>query len=278
MTGNSAPMSFHSTVDSGVTVNRFSQDLRLIDMELPQSLFSVSTTTASLLAQFILVCVVAKYMTAFLPVLGIIIYLIQFVYLRTSRQLRLLDIEQTAPLYTQLIETLTGLSTIRAFQWEDQFEQKNMGHIDNSQKPYYLLASVQSWLTYVTDIFVAIIALAFIVIATTLRDRIGAGLIGTGLSNILGFSNSMKAFVTHWVMLETALGAVSRVRSFIAATPSECDEEERLKEPTKHTLWPTDGGIEIRNITASYTFVLINLFNSHAHMETNSLIELPVRF
>jgi ATP-binding cassette, subfamily C (CFTR/MRP), member 1 len=97
-------MAFHSTVDSGITVNRFSQDLRFIDMELPQSLFSVATTTAGGIAQFILVCVVAKYMAAFLPVLALILYIIQFVYLRTSRQLRLLYIEETAPLYTQLIE------------------------------------------------------------------------------------------------------------------------------------------------------------------------------
>jgi ATP-binding cassette, subfamily C (CFTR/MRP), member 1 len=32
---SSAPMSFFSKTDSGVIVNRFSQDLQLIDMELP---------------------------------------------------------------------------------------------------------------------------------------------------------------------------------------------------------------------------------------------------
>lgn len=249
-------MSFHSTVDSGVTVNRFSQDLRLIDMELPQALFSVATTTAAGIAQFVLVCVVAKYMAAFLPILGLILYIIQFVYLRTSRQLRLLDIEQTAPLYTQLIETLSGLSTIRAFQWERQFEEKNMGLINNSQKPYYLLASVQSWLACVTDLFVATIAVVFAVLATTLRDKIGADMIGTGLSNILGFSNSMKAFVTYWVMLETALGAVSRVRRFTETTTMESiddvDDEEHKQGP-KDLVWPKEGGIEIENVTASYT-------------------------
>jgi hypothetical protein len=31
----SAPMSFFTNTDSGVTMNRFSQDLQLIDMELP---------------------------------------------------------------------------------------------------------------------------------------------------------------------------------------------------------------------------------------------------
>lgn len=38
-------MEFHSTVDSGTTVNRFSQDLMLIDMELPGVALGVAIGT-----------------------------------------------------------------------------------------------------------------------------------------------------------------------------------------------------------------------------------------
>lgn len=43
-----APMSFHNTVDSGTTLNRFSQDLQLIDMELPGTALGVAVGTFSL--------------------------------------------------------------------------------------------------------------------------------------------------------------------------------------------------------------------------------------
>lgn len=36
-------MSFHYSVDNGITINRFSEDLRLIDMELPAAGFGAAT-------------------------------------------------------------------------------------------------------------------------------------------------------------------------------------------------------------------------------------------
>lgn len=43
-------------------------------------------------------------------------YAIQIVYLRTSRQMRLLDLEAKTPLYKQLIEIMSGVEHIRAFR------------------------------------------------------------------------------------------------------------------------------------------------------------------
>ena len=55
-----------------------------------------------------------------IPPTVVILYVLQKFYLRTSRQLRFLDLEAKAPLYTQFTETLDGLHTIRAFGWEGE--------------------------------------------------------------------------------------------------------------------------------------------------------------
>jgi ABC-type multidrug transport system fused ATPase/permease subunit len=55
------------------------------------------------------------------PVLILAVYFLQKFYLRTSRQIRFLDLECKSPLYTHVAETLEGLSTIRAFGWQEAF-------------------------------------------------------------------------------------------------------------------------------------------------------------
>ncbi|KAI3540901.1 ABC transporter [Colletotrichum abscissum] len=249
-TTSRAPMTFHSSVDSGITVNRFSQDLQLIDMELPAAALGLAVGVAFGVARFIVMSVSSRYMAAILPFLIPTFYAIQHFYLRTSRQMRLLDIEHKAPLYSQLIETLEGLATIRAFRWEDNFEKVNLRRLDDSQRPKYLLACLQSWLTFSVDMVIAVIAVVLIVLVTTLREQIGPGFIGVALTNVLAFSGCVKAIITSWVMLEVSLGAVARVRNFSLTTASEDDSRGQRAEPEGE--WPSRGAVELRKVTASY--------------------------
>ncbi|OHW98638.1 ABC multidrug transporter [Colletotrichum incanum] len=249
-TTSRAPMSFHNSVDSGITVNRFSQDLQLIDMELPSAALGLAIGVAFGVARFIMISVSSRYMAAILPLLVPVFYAIQHFYLRTSRQMRLLDIEHKAPLYSQLIETLEGLATIRAFKWEEDFEKTNLHRLDNSQRPSYLLTCLQRWLTFSVDMVIAVIALILVALVTTLREQIGPGFIGIALTNILSFSGIVKTIVTSWVTLEVSLGAVARVRNFSLTTRPEGDSEVHLTEPEGE--WPSRGAVEFCNATASY--------------------------
>lgn len=125
------------------------------------------------------------------PFLLIVIILLQHFYLRTSRQLRLLDLESRSPLYSHFMESISGLATIQAFQWQERFCHKNLKLLDASQRPYYLLYCIQRWLTLVLDMIVAAEAVILVGLVIKLKGSVSVGLIGVSLNNILcGFSFS----------------------------------------------------------------------------------------
>lgn len=118
-------------------------------MELLVSIVDTFAGSFMAVAQAILIAIGAKYVGVILPLIIVAIYLLQKIYLKTSRQLRLLDLESKSPLYSHFTETLSGLTTIRAFGWQTQSAAKNRRLLDISQKPYYLLYCIQRWLNLV---------------------------------------------------------------------------------------------------------------------------------
>jgi ABC-type multidrug transport system fused ATPase/permease subunit len=122
-----APLYFFTTTDTGVITNLFSQDLNLIDTELPEAtlntLFCVSSISFAhnsealvnplerlyskltqyskffqALGQAAVMLTSSAYLAIAYPLLGAVLYIVGRFYLRTSRQLRLLDLEAKSPL------------------------------------------------------------------------------------------------------------------------------------------------------------------------------------
>lgn len=126
------------------------------------------------------------------PFLIISVYLLQHFYLKTSRQLRLLDLESRSPLYSHLLDTVEGLATIQAFGWEADFQIANSTLLDVTQRTYYMLNCIQRWLTLVLDLIVAAEAVIVVSLAVSLRHSTSVGLLGVSLNSILGMS-----FILH---------------------------------------------------------------------------------
>jgi ATP-binding cassette subfamily C (CFTR/MRP) protein 1 len=244
-----APMSFFAQTDTGVTINRFSQDLGLIDRQLPATMARTCLLSFLCIAQAALIATGSSYMGITIPFLVAVVYILQKVYLRTSRQLRYMDLEERSPLYSHFLETLDGLSTIRAFGWQDESRATNIRLLDRSQRPYYLLYCIQRWLNLALDLIVAIMAVIVMALATQLRSTTSAGAIGIALNSILGFNASLSNLVDVWTQLETSLGAIVRIKDFETKTPSENLPGEEGVPPAE---WPSKGAVELRNITAQY--------------------------
>ena len=164
---------------------------------------------------------VGKYFAITMPFLLLVIWSIQRYYLRTSRQVRLLDIEAKSPLYTHFCETIAGISTIKAYRWQGQFQKTCDEHVNTSQRPYYTLLSIQKWLAFVLDLVVAVMAVVLVSIATFFNDKFSPAEIGVGLNLVLTFNDALAQAISSWTQLETSMGAVKRVQQFQDTTPSE---------------------------------------------------------
>lgn len=192
----------------------------------------------------------SKYIGAVVPGIVAALYLLQKFYLRTSRQLRLLDLQAKAPIYKQLIEIVDGLPTIRAFQWQRNIEATILELLDRSQQPHYLLYSIQRWLNLVLDLLVAATAVLLVAMAVLTKSS-SPGSIGLAMLNVLGFSSSLASLISSWTQLETSLGAISRLRAFEKTTPAEDEDDATPQKPLADT-WPSSGKVEFRNVAATY--------------------------
>lgn len=186
------------------------------------------------------------YLAVAIPVALVVFYSIQSFYLRTSRQLRLLDIEAKAPLFSQFLETLAGLGTIRAFGWESRFIARNKKALEASQKPHYGLLCAQRWLNLVLGLMVSGIAVITVSIAVKMKGSNNSGFVGLALLNIVSIGTLLQGFITSWASLESALGAVARVRSFHIDMKTEDQSVEQQPPPG----WPIKGSIEFREVSA----------------------------
>lgn len=225
-----APLTFFSTTDTGVTLNRFSQDLQLIDMDLPLSALNFVAAFILCLAQIILIGVSSVYAAISFPVCFLFVYLIQ-------------------KFYSLFSENIAGLTTIRAFGWQRSLEGKHRHLLDQSQQPFYLLFSVQRWLQLVLDLLVAAMAIMLMSLITGLRGVLSGAYVGIALLNVILFSQHLKLVLQYWTMLETHIGAVSRIRNFTSTTnPEDTSQETAVLPPD----WPAQGGIEFKSVSAGY--------------------------
>lgn len=157
-----APLWFVSSIDNGVILNRFSQDMTLVDQQMPMAFFETTLNVTVFIVTAAIIASGAPYVAVFMPVTAVLLYVFQRFYIRTSQQMRHLELESKSPLYAHFTETLNGVVTIRAFGWQDKFLKDNLDLLDLSQKPYYYLFCIQKWLNlcmglYVTGVSVLLV-------------------------------------------------------------------------------------------------------------------------
>lgn len=244
-----APLRLFTKTDTGILTNYFAQDMTLIDGEMPLALVNLILDIFGVLGMAALLAASSPWLALAYPLMIAVLWVIQSFYLKTSRQLRLLDLEAKAPLYSHFIETLNGITTIRALGWKEESKKHSRMLLNRSQQATYLLAVVQRWLFFVLNMVVAVVATVLVSLITQLEGT-SSSLSGASLVTLMSLSAALSDIVRFYAILETTIGAVARLRNFSSKTGSEQKAQQVFKPDPQ---WPSRGSIELKVDRASYS-------------------------
>lgn len=199
-----------------------------------------------------IICASTPIFAVLIIPLGALYLWIQKYYLRTSRELKRLDSISRSPIYAHFQESLSGISTIRAYRQTKRFGLENEWRVDANLRAYFPSISANRWLAVRLEFIGSIIILAaasFAIISVTVGSGLSAGMIGLAMSYALQITQSLNWIVRQTVEVETNIVSVERVLEY-ARLPSEAPEVIFKNRPPNS--WPSKGAVSFNNYSTRY--------------------------
>lgn len=241
------PMSFFDTTPLGRILNRFSKDVDMVDMILSSSVQLWIQLLFNVISAIVVISVATPIFTAILVPLGIFYYLIQFFYIRTSRQLKRVESVTRSPIYSHFGESITGQNTIRAYQRQSQFSSVNSAKIDGNQKTLYSTIIADRWLEFRLEVVGSFIVLFAAFFAVLGRDALDPGVVGLSITYSLTITTVLSFFVRLTADVETNIVAVERMEEYGTLKK----EAEWNKGPIDKN-WPKEGQVTFQDLQIRY--------------------------
>ncbi|KAI6003480.1 multidrug resistance-associated ABC transporter [Pisolithus orientalis] len=186
------------SLPAGQILDRFSKDMRAIDVNLANDVATVSSASVNFVAAAITV-------------------------------LKLLRMESTSrpPIFSAFGELLDGIVTIQAFRSTHRFLEEYHRKVDVANKMYYNSWMTNRWLLFNYDVLGACAVLATTILA--LSERVDAGTAGLCMTSAMLFTLSMYLVCRFGASLQLELNAIERVAEYlnIPNDPPAVDQSNR---------------------------------------------------
>lgn len=244
-----AKLRFFDSTPIGRIMNRFSKDIESIDQELAPY---ANGTIGNLLTALTITILISVITPSFL-IAGVFIsalyWAIGTFYLTSSRELKRIDSISKSPIFQHFGETLSGISTIRAYGITDRFIEQNLSRIDNNNRPFYYLWVANRWLSFRIDFAGAFVAFSAAAMAMLRVGKIDSGLAGLSLSYAITFSDNVIWIVRLYAIVEMNMNSVERIQEYLDIEKEAPAVIEDYRPPLN---WPEKGEIEVDNLSLRY--------------------------
>lgn len=250
-----APLNlFFDRVPSGRILNRFSDDIDKVDVEMPWSvgLFSAS---ALLITINLIICVTLSNILMVFPVAGflIICHCCYQDYTSLNREILRLKSISNSPIVSHFTETLQGLSVIRSFHQEKQFFENQLKKQDETIKNLIVSNVATQWYDIRCCMASMLIIAPVSAIILVWKQEIGIsmGFAGVLATYLINSSRQMSWFLKELASMEARLISLERCHKYTMITPEKITPEHS-NQPQNLGVWPAKGEIKFENYSAKY--------------------------
>ncbi|KAK4461356.1 hypothetical protein QBC42DRAFT_227415 [Cladorrhinum samala] len=239
-----APLRWIDTVPSGRILNRFTSDTFMVDRRLSMQTFTFIRSIL-FLAVIITTSLSVSVYVIFFGIFLLFFYVqVARAYIDAAREVKRINSVSHSPIYDQFSSVLSGLSTIRAFDRTGFYMSRMYRLIDNSTKASWALQITSRWMAVrmgvLGALFVAVVANA------VAFSRIDAALAGFSLAFALRYTSALTSLLQAMTSVELGFNACERVLEY-----AEIETEPEGGQDAS-AAWPSEGRIEVDNLTISY--------------------------
>lgn len=202
--------------------------------------------------------------------------IVQQLFARSSREVKRLESLTRSPLYSHFAESLTGISTIRAYKMEEQFKLINQQNVDKNLRCWFAHDMAQRWLGIRLETICAVLVTVTSMVIVATRGLVEPGLAGLALTNSIALSGFVSWAVIQFTETEIQMNSVERVVHYtgLEDEPTEIKKPECEPEPS----WPQKGEIVFENFKLRYRPGLELVLNGiNLHIKPNEKIGIVGR-
>ncbi|KAH8492054.1 hypothetical protein H0E87_021590 [Populus deltoides] len=187
-----APMSFYDSTPLGRILSRIASDLSIVDLDVSFSfIFVVGSTTNMYSNLGVLAVITWQVLFVSIPMIYLAIRLQRY-YFASAKEMMRINGTTKSLVANHLAESVAGAMTIRAFEEEESFFERNLNLIDINATPFFHSFAANEWLIQRLETFSAcVLASAALCMVLLPPGTFSSGFIGMALSYGLSLNISM---------------------------------------------------------------------------------------
>ncbi|GKZ33936.1 hypothetical protein AbraIFM66950_004027 [Aspergillus brasiliensis] len=240
-----SPLRWLDTVPLGRILNRFTSDMYILDWRLGYDIGHFvfkALELSSILAAGVLVSPVLLVLAC---ILLILCFRLSKIYLTGMREIKRLESTAKSPVLERFGSSLSGLTTIRAFNKADVYIKDMYARIDRHAQAAWYLWLLDRWLSFRMSVAGAVLA-GMTAALVVYVPSISPALAGFAMTFALQYNYAVSMGLRFYANVETDMNATERVLEYSSI---ELEEQGGHNPPA---AWPTRGKVEVEDLVVGY--------------------------